>query len=70
LESQLFLPAGWARKLETHLDPSARLAELEEDRARARADIRAIVKKLGDKHGATSSASFIGMTVSWAPTWQ
>ena len=52
--SQLYLPAGWARHLESRIDPAERLAELEKDRARARADIREIVQRLAEKHGATA----------------
>jgi hypothetical protein len=52
--SQLYLPAGWARHLESRIDPSARLAELEKDRARARAEIREILERLAETHGATA----------------
>jgi hypothetical protein len=51
--SQLYLPAGWARRLESRLDPVERLAELEKDRTEAKADIREILDRLADKHGAT-----------------
>jgi hypothetical protein len=49
--SQLYLPAGWARRLESRLDPVERLAELEKDRTEA--DIREILDRLADKHGAS-----------------
>jgi hypothetical protein len=52
--SQLYLPAGWARHLESRIDPCARLAELEKDRAEAKAEIRELVERLADKHGATA----------------
>jgi hypothetical protein len=52
--SQLYLPAGWARHLESRIDPTERLAELEKDRVRARADICEIVERLAEKHGATA----------------
>jgi hypothetical protein len=51
--SQLYLPAGWARRLESRLDPVERLAELEKDRTEAKADIREILDRLADKHGAS-----------------
>jgi hypothetical protein len=51
--SQLYLPAGWARHLESRVDPSERLVELEKDRAAAKADIRDMLDRLADKHGAT-----------------
>jgi hypothetical protein len=53
VDSQLYLPAGWARHLESRVDPSERLVELEKDRAAAKADIRDILDRLADKHGAT-----------------
>ena len=40
--TQLYLPAGWARRLESRLDPVERLAELEKDRTQAKGDIREI----------------------------
>jgi hypothetical protein len=49
--TQLYLPAGWARRLESRLDPVERLAELEKDRTQA--DIREILDRLAEKHGAT-----------------
>ena len=49
--TQLYLPAGWARQLESRLDPVERLAELEKDRVQAKGDIREI--DLPRKHGAT-----------------
>ena len=42
METQLYLPAGWARGLESRLDPVERLAELEKDRVQAKGDIREI----------------------------
>jgi hypothetical protein len=51
--SQLYRPAGWARYLESRVDPSERLVELEKDRAAAKADIRDMLDRLADKHGAT-----------------
>ena len=51
--SQLYLPAGWARHLESRLDPIERLTELEKDRTQAKADIREILDRLAEKHGAT-----------------
>ena len=52
--SQLYLPAGWARYLESRIDPSERLAELEKDRAETKAEIRERVERLAEKHGATA----------------
>jgi hypothetical protein len=51
--SQLYLPARWARHLESRIDPSARLAELERDRAQARTEIHDLLDRLAEKHGAT-----------------
>ena len=51
--TQLYLPAGWARRLESRLDPIERLAELEKDRTQAKGDIREILDQLAEKHGAT-----------------
>jgi hypothetical protein len=50
--TRLYLPAGWARQLESRLDPIDRLAELEKDRIRAKGDIREILDQLAEKHGA------------------
>jgi hypothetical protein len=44
--TQLYLPAGWARHLESRIDPVERLAELEKDRREA------ILDRLAEKHGA------------------
>ena len=52
--TQLYLPAGWARQLESRLDPIERLAELEKDRIQAKGDIRGILDQLAEKHGATA----------------
>jgi hypothetical protein len=51
--TQLYLPAGWARQLESRLDPIERLAELDKDRTQAKGDIREILDRLAEKHGAT-----------------
>ena len=51
--SQLFLPAGWARHLESRIDLSERLAQLEKDRAEASVEIRELLVRLAGKHGAT-----------------
>jgi hypothetical protein len=51
--TQLYLPAGWARQLVSRLDPIERLAELEKDRLQAKGDIREILDRLAEKHGAT-----------------
>jgi hypothetical protein len=51
--TQLYLPAGWARQLESRFDPIDRLAELEKDRTQAKGDIREILDGLAEKHGAT-----------------
>ena len=51
--TQLYLPAGWARQLESRFDPIDRLAELEKDRTQAKGDIREILDRLAEKHGAT-----------------
>ena len=47
--TQLYLPAGWARRLESRLDPVERLAELEKDRVQAKGDIREILDRLAEK---------------------
>jgi len=52
--TQLYLPAGWARRLESSLDPVERLAELEKDRLQAKGDIRELLDRLAKKHGATA----------------
>jgi hypothetical protein len=59
--SQLYLPAGWARHLESRVDPSERLAELEKDRAEAKAHIHDIVERLAEKHGATARDATVAM---------
>jgi hypothetical protein len=51
--TQLYLPAAWARRLESRLDPNERLAELEKGRTQAKGDIREILDRLAEKHGAT-----------------
>jgi hypothetical protein len=51
--TQLYFPAGWARRLESRIDPVERLAELEKDRTQAKGDIREILDRLAEKHGAT-----------------
>jgi hypothetical protein len=51
--TQLYLPAGWARQLESRLDPMERLVELEKDRTQAKGDIREILDRLAENHGAT-----------------
>ena len=52
--TQLYLPAGWARQLESRFDSIDRLAELEKDRTQAKGDIREILDRLAEKHGATA----------------
>jgi hypothetical protein len=47
--TQLYLPAGWARQLESRLDPIERLEELEKDRTQAKGDIREILDRLTDR---------------------
>jgi hypothetical protein len=59
--SQLYLPAGWARHLESRVDPSERLAELEKDRAQARVEIREILERLAETHGATARDVTVAM---------
>jgi hypothetical protein len=59
--SQLYLPAGWARHLESRLDPVERLAELEKDRTEAKADIRETLDRLAEKHGATARDVTVAM---------
>jgi len=59
--TQLYLPAGWARHLESRIDPSERLAELEKDRAQARAEIRERIEWLAEKHGATARDVAVAM---------
>jgi hypothetical protein len=51
--TQLYLPAGWARRLESRLDPVERLSVLEKDRIQAKGDIREILDRQAEKHGAT-----------------
>jgi hypothetical protein len=52
--TQLYLPAGWARHLESRLDPIERLTELEKDCTQAKGDIREILDRLAEKHGASA----------------
>ena len=59
--SQLYLPAGWARHLESRIDPSERLAELEKDRAQAKGEIRELLGRLAKKHGATARDVAVAM---------
>jgi hypothetical protein len=59
--SQLYLPAGWARHLESRVDLSERLAELEMDKAQARIDIREILERLAETHGATARDVAVAM---------
>ena len=59
--AQLFLPAGWARHLESRIDPVERLAELERDRLQAKGDIREILDRLAEKHGATAQDVTVAM---------
>jgi hypothetical protein len=59
--TQLYLPAGWARHLESRIDPVERLAELEKDRTDAKAEIREILDRLADKHGATARDVTVAM---------
>ena len=59
--SQLYLPARWARHLESRIDPWERLAELEKDRAAARAEIRDLLDRLAAKHGATARDVTVAM---------
>lgn len=59
--SQLYLPAGWARQLESRIDPVERLADLEKDRLHAKADIREILDGLAEKHGATARDVTVAM---------
>ena len=51
--TQLYLPAGWARRFESRLNPVERLAELETDRLQAKGCIREILDRLAEKHGAS-----------------
>ena len=59
--TQLYLPAGWARRLESRIDPVERLAELERDRTQAKGDIREILDRLAEKHGATARDVAVAM---------
>jgi hypothetical protein len=59
--TQLYLPTGWARRLESRLDPIERLAELERDRTQAKGDIREILDRLAEKHGATARDVTVAM---------
>ena len=59
--TQLYLPAGWARHLESRIDPVERLAELEKDRTEAKADIREILDRLAGKHGTTAREVAVAM---------
>jgi hypothetical protein len=59
--TQLYLPAGWARRLESRLDPVERLTELEKDRVQAKGDIREILDRLAEKHGATARDVTVAM---------
>jgi hypothetical protein len=59
--TQLYLPAGWARRFESRLDPVERLTELEKDRVQAKGDIREILDRLAEKHGATARDVTVAM---------
>ena len=59
--TQLYLPAGWARRLESRLEPVERLAELEKDRIQAKGGIREILDRLAEKHGATAQDVRVAM---------
>ena len=59
--TQLYLPAGWARHLESRIDPVERLAELEKDKTEAKADIREILDRLAGKHGTTAREVAVAM---------
>jgi hypothetical protein len=59
--TQLYLPAGWARHLESRIDPVERLAELEKDRTEAQAEIREVLDRLAEKHGATACDVTVAM---------
>jgi hypothetical protein len=48
---QLPLPAGWAWALASHLDPHARLAELDKDAENAKAKIRGLLDEFAEKYG-------------------
>jgi hypothetical protein len=58
---QLYLPDGWARRLESRSDPVGRLAELERDRTQAKGDIREVLGRLAEKHGATARDVTVAM---------
>ena len=59
--TQLYLPGGWARHLESRIDPVERLAELEKDRTEAKAEIREVLDRLAEKHGATACDVTVAM---------
>lgn len=53
---QLPLPAGWALSLSSHPDPVEHLEALKRDRDDARVEIRAVLERLADRHGASIGA--------------
>src|SRR5215217_4343277 len=52
---------GLGRHLESRIDPSERLAALEKDRAQARVEIREMVERLAETHGATARDVTVAM---------
>ncbi len=56
MELQLPLPAGWAIHLARHPDPVEHLQSLKRDTDDARVEIRAILERLAEKHGASTGA--------------
>jgi hypothetical protein len=53
---QLPLPAGWAIHLASHPDPGEHLLALKRDTDDAKVEIRAILERLAEKHGASTGA--------------
>ena len=53
---QLPLPAGWAMHLASHADPVEHLEALTRDTLDAKVEIRAILERLAEKHGASTGA--------------
>lgn len=56
MDLQLPLPAGWAMHLASHRDPVEHLDALKRDTDDAKVEIRAVLERLAEKHGASIGA--------------
>lgn len=62
MELQLPLPAGWAINLSAYRDPAEHLQSLKRDIDDAKVEIRAVLERLAEKHGASIGAINSAMT--------